>query len=145
MNHTTFEEVFSRFRSRIRNYDFLEFDDFTILQYQYSLLIQSIFDFSDICKTDIENYDSELMVFNQKLTGKEINILSLGMMVHFLEPYVYNTDALQNAISTKDFSVYSPANLLEKMTELLKETKKELKKEINLYSFKNGEISDLSV
>ena len=145
MNHTTFEEVFSRFRSRIRNYDFLEFDDFTILQYQYSLLIQSIFDFSDICKTDIENYDSELMVFNQKLTGNEINILSLGMMVHFLEPYVYNTDALQNAISTKDFSVYSPANLLEKMTELLKETKKELKKEINLYSFKNGEISDLSV
>ena len=145
MNHTTFEEVFSRFRSRIRNYDFLEFDDFTILQYQYSLLIQSIFDFSDICKTDIEDYDSELMVFNQKLTGKEINILSLGMMVHFLEPYVYNTDALQNAISTKDFSVYSPANLLEKMTELLKETKKELKKEVNLYSFKNGEISDLSV
>lgn len=145
MNHTTFEEVFSRFRSRVRNYDFLEFDDFTILQYQYSLLIQSVFDFSDICKTDIENYDSELMVFNQKLTGKEINILSLGMMVHFLEPYVYNTDALQNAISTKDFSVYSPANLLEKMTELLKETKKELKKEINLYSFKNGEISDLSV
>ena len=145
MNHTTFEEVFSRFRSRIRNYDFLEFDDFTILQYQYSLLIQSIFEFSDICKTDIEDYDSELMVFNQKLTGKEINILSLGMMVHFLEPYVYNTDALQNAISTKDFSVYSPANLLEKMTELLKETKKELKKEINLYSFKNGEISDLSV
>lgn len=145
MNHTTFEEVFSRFRSRVRNYDFLEFDDFTILQYQYSLLIQSIFDFSDICKTDIEDYDSELMVFNQKLTGKEINILSLGMMVHFLEPYVYNTDALQNAISTKDFSVYSPANLLEKMTELLKETKKELKKEINLYSFKNGEISDLSV
>ena len=145
MNHTTFEEVFSRFRSRIRNYDFLEFDDFTILQYQYSLLIQSVFDFSDICKTDIEDYDSELMVFNQKLTGKEINILSLGIMVHFLEPYVYNTDALQNAISTKDFSVYSPANLLEKMTELLKETKKELKKEINLYSFKNGEISDLSV
>ena len=145
MNHTTFEEVFSRFRSRVRNYDFLEFDDFTILQYQYSLLIQSVFDFSDICKTDIEDYDSELMVFNQKLTGKEINILSLGMMVHFLEPYVYNTDALQNAISTKDFSVYSPANLLEKMTELLKETKKELKKEINLYSFKNGEISDLSV
>ena len=145
MNHTTFEEVFSRFRSRIRNYDFLEFDNFTILQYQYSLLIQSVFDFSDICKTDIEDYDSELMVFNQKLTGKEINILSLGMMVHFLEPYVYNTDALQNAISTKDFSVYSPANLLEKMTELLKETKKELKKEINLYSFKNGEISDLSV
>lgn len=145
MNHTTFEEVFSRFRSRIRNYDFLEFDDFTILQYQYSLLIQSVFDFSDICKTDIEDYDRELMVFNQKLTGKEINILSLGMMVHFLEPYVYNTDALQNAISTKDFSVYSPANLLEKMTELLKETKKELKKEINLYSFKNGEISDLSV
>ena len=145
MNHTTFEEVFSRFRSRIRNYDFLEFDDFTILQYQYSLLIQSVFDFSDICKTDIEDYDSELMVFNQKLTGKEINILSLGMMVHFLEPYVYNTDALQNAISTNDFSVYSPANLLEKMTELLKETKKELKKEINLYSFKNGEISDLSV
>lgn len=57
---------------------------------------------------------------------------------------MYNTDALQNALNTKDFTLYSPANLLEKMTDLMNITSKRLKGEINLYSFRNGEISSLT-
>lgn len=78
------------------------------------------------------------------LTNREKDILALGMVLHFVEPYVYNTDALQNALNTKDFTLYSPANLLEKMTDLMNITRKRLKGEINLYSFRNGEISSLT-
>ena len=47
-------------------------------------------------------------------------------------------------MNTKDFTLYSPANLLEKMTDLMNITSKRLKGEINLYSFRNGEISGLT-
>lgn len=70
--------------------------------------------------------------------------MALGMVLHFVEPFVYNTDALQNALNTKDFSLYSPANLLEKMTDLMTTTEHRLRGEINLYSFRNGEIAGLT-
>ena len=141
---TTFEEVYARYRARVRNYDFLEYISAVRDMYQYDLLMLSISDFEDICVQDLNDRDDEILTFNIELTNREKDILALGMVLHFVEPYVYNTDALQNAMSTKDFSLYSPANLLEKMTELMTTTEARFRREINLYSFRNGEISQLT-
>lgn len=141
---TKFEEVYARYRARVRNYDFLDYNSAVRDVYQYDLLIMSIGDFEDICVQDLSDRDDEILTFNIDLTNREKDILALGMVLHFVEPYVYNTDALQNAMSTKDFSLYSPANLLEKMTELMTTTEARLRREINLYSFRNGEISQLT-
>ena len=115
--NTAYEDIYARYRSRVRNYDMLDLEMAQGELYQKDLLELAIEDFEEICKQDLENRDDELRSFGIELTAREKNILSLGMVVHFVEPYVYNTDALQNALSTKDFSLYSPANLLEKMTD----------------------------
>lgn len=141
---TTYEEVYERYRARVRNYDFLDYNSAVRDVYQRDLLMLSISDFEDICVQDLNDRDDEILTFNIDLTNREKDILALGMVLHFVEPYVYNTDALQNAMSTKDFSLYSPANLLEKMTELMTTTEARLRREINLYSFRNGEISRLT-
>lgn len=141
---TDFEDVYARFRGKVMNYDIVELGEEVAFNYERELLMESISDFSDVCSKDLHDYDSDLEMFNVTLSEKEISILSLGMVQHFLEPYVYNTDALQNSISTKDFQFYSPANLLEKMTELLNETQKDLRRAINMYSFRNGNISGLN-
>ena len=125
---TKYEEIYERYRARVKNYDFLDYDAITREEYQ----------------RDLHDREDDILRFNVSLTNREKNILSLGMVLHFVEPYVYNTDALQNAMNTKDFSLYSPANLLEKMTELMESTERRLKGEINLYSFRNGEISALT-
>lgn len=141
---TTYEEVYERYRARVRNYDFLDYNSAVRDVYQHDLLMLSISDFEDICVQDLNDRDDEILTFNIDLTNREKDILALGMVLHFVEPYVYNTDALQNAMSTKDFSLYSPANLLEKMTELMTTTEARLRRGINLYSFRNGEISRLT-
>lgn len=141
---TKFEEVYERYRARVRNYDFLNYNSAVRDGYQFDLLMLSISDFEDVCVQDLNNRDDEILAFNVDLTNREKDILALGMVLHFVEPYVYNTDALQNAMSTKDFSLYSPANLLEKMTDLMTATEARLRREINLYSFRNGEISRLT-
>lgn len=141
---TKYEEIFDRYRARVRNYDFLDYDAITRLEYQKDLLALAVSDFEDICKQDLNDREDDILSFAATLTNREKDILALGMVLHFVEPYVYNTDALQNALNTKDFSLYSPANLLEKMTELMEMTEKRLRREINLYSFKNNEISGLT-
>lgn len=141
---TKFEEIYARYRGRVLNYDMLGLEELMAEEYEKNLLMLSISDFSDICLKDLSDFDDESCEFNVSLSDKEVNILSLGMVQHFLEPYVYNTDALQNSISTKDFTFYSPANLLEKMTDLLNETQKDLRRAINMYSFRNREISGLT-
>ena len=141
---TKYEEVYERYRARVRNYEFLDYDAITRDEYQHDLLVLAISDFEDVCKQDLSDRDDETLRFNITLTNREKDILALGMVFHFVEPYVYNTDALQNALNTKDFTLYSPANLLEKMTDLMDLTNRRLKGEINLYSFRNGEISGLT-
>ncbi len=141
---TKYEEIFDRYRARVRNYDFLDYDAITRLEYQKDLLALAVGDFEDICKQDLNDREDDILSFAVTLTNREKDILALGMVLHFVEPYVYNTDALQNALNTKDFSLYSPANLLEKMTELMEMTEKRLRREINLYSFRNNEISGLT-
>lgn len=141
---TKYEEIFDRYRARVRNYDFLDYDAITRLEYQKDLLTLAVSDFEDICKQDLNDREDDILSFAATLTNREKDILALGMVLHFVEPYVYNTDALQNALNTKDFSLYSPANLLEKMTELMEMTEKRLRREINLYSFRNNEISGLT-
>lgn len=141
---TTFESIYARCRGRIMDYDKEGYTDEMFKAVEKDLLQAAIDDFVDICTQDLTDYDEELEEFNITLTRKEQGILALSMIVHWLEPYVYNSDALKNAMSTKDFSMFSPAKLLEQMKGLLDQSQKKLKAEMNLYSFKANSVSALT-
>lgn len=144
MTPTSFESIYARCRTRIRDYDKEGYTDELFQQMERDLLDAAIDDFADICVQDLTNLDDELEQFNIELSRKEQSILALSMIVHWLEPYVYNSDALKNVMSTKDFSLFSPANLLEKMTDLLQMSNRRLSAEMNLYSFKGNNVSALT-
>lgn len=141
---TPFENIYARCRGRIRDYDKEGYTDELFAQAEQDLLEAAIDDFSDICIQDLTDYDTELQEFNIALSRKEQSILALSMIVHWLEPYVYNSDALKNAMSTKDFSVFSPAKLLEQMKDLLQQSERKLKAEMNGYSFRVNSVSALT-
>ena len=128
---TKYEDIYERYRARVRNYDLLDYDSAVVNEIQLDLLNLSISDFEDVCVKDLSDRDDGLLLFNIDLSNREKDILALGMVLHFVEPYVYNTDSLRNALNTKDFSLYSPANLLEKMTELMTTTERRLQRRTN--------------
>ena len=140
---TSFESIYARCRGRIKDYDKEGYTDELFEQAERDLLTLAIDDFSDICVQDLNDYNEELKEFNIDLSRKEQNILSLGMIVHWIEPYIYNSDALRNAMSTKDFTFF-PANLLEKMTDLYKLSQENLRAEMNAYSFRMNDVSELN-
>ena len=141
---TSFESIYARCRGRIKDYDKEGYTDELFEQAERDLLTLAIDDFSDICVQDLNDYNEELKEFNIDLSRKEQNVLSLGMIVHWIEPYIYNSDALRNAMSTKDFTFFSPANLLEKMTDLYKLSQENLRAEMNAYSFRMNDVSELN-
>lgn len=144
MTGTSYEEIYSRYRSRVKNYELLDYDSATQLAVQQDLLEMAIDDFSDICKQNLLDRDDDLASFNITLTNQEKKILSTSMILHYVEPHVYDTDAFRNAMSTKDFSFFSPANLLEQMHSLLDKLTHQLQGEINIYSFRQADISSLT-
>ena len=130
---TTFESIYARCRGRIKDYDKEGYTDEMFAAVE-----------KDICAKDLTDYDEELEEFNITLSRKEQSILALSMIVHWLEPYVFNSDALKNVMSTKDFSMFSPAKLLEQMKDLLQYSERKLKAEMNGYSFRVNKVSELT-
>lgn len=140
---TSFDEIYKRFLAKIADYEMFEYDNSTLESYLEDLLILAIDDFSELCKQDLNETDYENKSFGTVLTNREKEILSLGMIVHWIRPKVYNSDMLRNVLNTKDYSVYSPANLLEKMTDLLEKTETELDQKMKMYSYRNEDMASL--
>jgi len=94
---TSFESIYARYRSRIRDYDFISYDEAMQDAVQRSLLENAIDDFSEFCSKDLTMDEDNVGHFKEELSRREQEILALGMICHWVEPFVYNTDALQNA------------------------------------------------
>ena len=96
--------------------------------------------FAKVCKIDLYDRDEDLKQFNQDLNDEIIEILSENMLVEWLKPKVLFTDNLSNVLNTKDFSMYSPANMLKELRETLSYLKKNARALINNYSFAHSEV-----
>lgn len=72
-----------------------------------------------------------------------VDIISEGMIVQWLKPYTYQQELLENTLNTKDFTTYSPAELLTRIGNAYKKAQKDYIQMIREYSFNHGDLSDL--
>lgn len=94
------------------------------------------------CKK-LSDRDDTLRKFNDDLSDEEIEILANIMVLEWLKPSIYNAEKLKNSLSTKDYKLYSPANLLKELQELKKTTEKDISILIVSYTFSNSSLDDL--
>jgi len=95
------------------------------------------------CKYDLSDRNDTTQLFNVDLDDIEVEILSIGMVYNWINPKVLNVENLKNALNTKDFSQFSPANLLKEITSLRDKLKSEFKTAITNYTYDNADISEL--
>lgn len=136
---TKFKDVYERALFKFTDQSFLEscteLKDAVLKRY----LLSAIIDFQHSCKADLTDYDLESEQFNVDLDNEIIDILSLGIAFHWLSAQVLNRQLLRNMIHNKDYTSYSPANLLSEMRGLRDDVEKEYRGKINTYSFRNGD------
>lgn len=140
---TAYTEIYKRFYDKITDYNMVDFDLDTREEILESYLKSAEVEFERICQKDLTDKDDYLKQYNEDLSNKEIEILASGMLYYWYSPMVHNTDLAHNILNTKDFSTYSPANLLSSLSNIHKEIKSNFRRLMVNYSFDNADIANL--
>lgn len=142
---TKFDEIYGRALFKFTDYSFVNACADLKGNVLQKYLLSSIVDFQHSCKEDLNDYDLENEQFNTDLNNEIIEILSLGIAFHWLSAQALNRQLLKNMIHNKDYTSYSPANLLKEIRTLRSDIEKEYRGRINTYSFRHSSFDTLKV
>ena len=138
---TEFDAVYGAFLSKVSDYDLADMVETDAKAIMSDYMKQAIGKFSESCKKDLMAVTGNS--FDADLTYFELDIISELMVEVWCKPRLYNLDLLRNKLSTKDFTTFSPANLLDKIREVYEQAHKRARSMINEYSFRENDIGEM--
>jgi len=139
------------FLSKITEYSFVHLSDENRQQLTDGYLKLACSAFSDVCLWDLNGDDDE-RVFNftkddVDITPNEldeiVDIISEGMVYQWFKQYMYAAENLKNMLNTNDFSAYSPAELLYRMTNAYTTCERNFTNRVRAYSYRHGDLTNL--
>lgn len=136
---TPFQNIFVRFQGKVQDYflDDLFISDIDSYELYLTSLLKSALTKFDNCKNNLSNRDDILMEFNSTLTEKEEEILSVLMLVEWLEKEVNNLLEMRLALSSSDFKRYAEANNMNAKRDLRDRTIERSEKLMTDYALLN--------
>lgn len=140
---TEYNTIFDSFKDKITDYDLPLYDEAIQIEMLCSLLNKACSKFRRICKSDLSKKDDELLEFVDNLSIEEIDILTEWMVFYWITPHLNNTENLRNQLSTKDFSFFSPANLLSVLQKVHSESRRRARSITNEYSYIHSDLENL--
>ena len=144
MANTNYETVFAEFKDKITDPDLITFAEDLQTEMLVAYMKKAIGKCKRIVKTvDLSNRDDELMEFGVEIPDEVMDIIREWMTVFWLQPFVNNIENLKKNLSTKDFSVFSPANLLEKIGDRYDIARKHARSLTNEYSYIIADMKEL--
>lgn len=130
---TQFTTIYDVALSKMYEYHFAEMESSEIYDLMHMYLMSAQNDFANICVESLES--SADGQYDDDLSSESIEILALGIVCHWTTAYVADSDKLRNALGTKDYSVFSPANMLTSVRNMRDAFLLEYHDKINRYSF----------
>ena len=135
------------FLAKVTEYNLLDLDMYNRNQMVEGYMKRACTQFNKICKYDLTDRDDILRQFNITISDDEIDeivdIVSEGMLVQWMKPYVYRQENLESVLNTRDFTTYSPAELLLRIGNAYTKAQKDYTNMIREYSYNHGDLSDL--
>lgn len=136
------------FLSKISEFELLTLDEEPRTETVDGYMKRAIASFKKNCKYDLTGTANDtLREFSVDVDDNDIDeiidIVSEGMVVQWMKPYLHRQELLENAISTRDFQTFSPAELLLRVGNAYKETQANFTQMIREYSYNHGNLSDL--
>lgn len=142
-------DVFTNaFLSKISEFEFMDMSEKARTETVESYLKRAVSAFRKNCKYDLfTTQDDTTREFAVDIADDDIDeivdIISEGMVVQWLKPYVYQQELLQNLLNTRDYTMYSPAELLMRVGNAYKQAQKDYTQMIREYSYNHGDLTDL--
>lgn len=136
------------FLAKVSEYDFIQMELSDRVEVIDGFMKRAIADFKRNCKYDLfTTADDVIREFDVDVAEEDIdelaNIISEGMLVQWLKPYVYKQENLENLLNTRDFTTYSPASLLMRIGDAYKKAQSDYTQMIREYSYNHGDLTTL--
>lgn len=148
MTNIQYDLFINAFLQKISEFDFLTLDEEDRNEIVEGYMHRAISEFSYVCSYDlVSTRNDELREFEVEIPDRIlleiINIVTEGMLVQWMKPYMYNQELLQNVLNTQDYTTYSPSELLYRVTEAYKESQQNFTRMIREYSYRHGDLTVL--
>lgn len=136
------------FLAKISEYSFLSLAEEDRTEMVDGFMKRALSAFRKNCKYDLfTTGDDNTRTFSVDIPEADLteisDIVSEGMVSQWLKPYVNKQENLENVLNTKDFSTYSPAELLLRVGNAYAKVQKDYTNMIREYSYNHGDLSDL--
>lgn len=136
------------FLNKITEFEFIRLDEINRTEIVDGYLKRAVSAFKKNCKYNLSSAsNSQTREFEIDVADQDIDelvdIISEGMVVQWLKPYVYKQELLENTINTRDYQTYSPAELLARVGNAYAKVQKDYTQLIREYSYNHGDLSDL--
>lgn len=136
------------FLSKVSEFELMQLDENNRTEAVDGYMKRALAAFKKNCKYDFfTTGDDDLREFRVDVNAEDldeiVDIVSEGMVVQWLKPYVNQQELLQNILNTKDYTQYSPAELLMRVGNAYTQAKHDYIQAIREYSYNHGDLSDL--
>ena len=143
-----YDKFTEAFLAKITEYDFVNMKDFERNNLIDGYMKRAIAAFRHINPYDLSSTaDDNISEFNVDIPAEEIDelvdIISEGMLAQWMKPYTYKQENLEMALNTRDFTTYSPAELLNRISSAYVKVQKDFVSMMREYSYNHGDLTDL--
>lgn len=138
------------FLSKVTEYRFPNFTETNRQALVDGYMKRACAKFGEVCKYNIMDGDDDTRTFELGDIGAgelaEIaDIVSEGMLVQWMKPYVFMQKNLEMILVTSDHSVHSQAELLNRITGLYTLCNENYVNMVREYSYRHGNLAELHV
>ena len=114
--NTAVQEVIDLYLAKIENFDYLQYTEEELLEELKPMMISAI---SKLFTLDVK-VDWDMEEFNRELEPIEMNLIAIALVAEFVTQKVNSIKVMKNHLTTKDFNLYSSANMLKQLQATLK-------------------------
>lgn len=143
----SYDAFAAAFLSKITEFEFLQLPEDGRTELIDNYMKRSVSAFKKICKYDLTKSDDTSREFTDDFDEADVDelldIISEGMLVQWMKPYLYRQELLENTLNTRDFTTYSPAELLLRVGNAYANVQKDYTQMVREYSYNNGDLTDL--
>lgn len=140
MRITTYQDIYTRFLSKIEDEYLASLDDEELNTALYPLLLGAINGFSRISEHNLRQRDERARVFYETLSEDEIEVLAVLMKPIWLERYLNSSRKIEQQYYDAGIKTYSPNENLKNLTAMYQQYLVDARKAKTEYTYKRVSI-----
>ena len=137
---TSYETVYGRFLNRTTDFNLGDLDDHTLNEMLKGWLHSAIV--NTRTSSDLTSRDDENEVFNNDLNDLDIELLSMGMILAWLDQRINSTEYTNLFVGGKEEKFYSPSSQLAELRALRADTLREMQQLYTYSTYTNNDFFD---